>query len=328
MRIGIDGSPLISPYGGIARYTRELARVLAARDEVVTIEPQAGRWWSFGLPRELERRGIEVFHGTDFSVPYRKVCPSVMTLHDLSPWMDPSWHCQAGRVRRRTPWLLRLRRADAVITPTEAVRMQVLDRFRLSEDYVRAVPHGASLRFDGRAPTGNYFFVLGTLEPRKNLARVVEAWREIRRSAGVELWLSGRRREDAPDLDPEPGWRWLGEVDDAELPALLNGARAVLYPSLYEGFGLPVLEAMNCGAAVIATTDPAVQEVAGGATLTADPRSTKEWVEAMRAVLEQPALPEQLREAGRARARLFTWDRTAELTRAVYHEAIARFSSS
>jgi glycosyltransferase involved in cell wall biosynthesis len=322
MRIGIDATPLTGPGGGIARYTRELARALAEQDEVLLLGPGAGRWWSLGLPRELKARAADVFHGTDFAVPYRRVCPSVMTLHDLSPWMDPAWHSAAQRVRRRTPWLLRLRRPTLVITPTEAVRRQAIERFGLPAGFVHAVPHGVSLPYAETSAAGNYFLVLGTLEPRKNLPRAIEAWREVRRTHDVELWLVGRRRDDAPALPDEPGLRWLGEVEDARLPALLQGARAVLYPSLYEGFGLPVLEAMNCGAVVIATTDEAVSEVAGDGALRADPRVTREWVQAMRAVLEQPALAQAMREAGRKRAKIFTWARTAELTRAVYTEAI------
>ena len=109
---------------------------------------------------------------------------------------------------------------------------------------------------------------MGTLEPRKNLDMLLEAWREMRRHHAVDLVLAGRRRADAPEIRPEPGLRLAGEVADAELPALYSGALAFVYPSLYEGFGLPVLEAMQCGAPVIASR--AVEEAAGDAAIYAD----------------------------------------------------------
>ena len=323
MRIAIDATPLGGPTGGIRRYTEELARELARSDEVTLVEPQGGRWWSWGLPRELRRLQVDVFHGTDFAVPYRRVCPSVMTIHDLSPWMDRGWHHNAERVRRRTPWLLRLGRAAMVLTPTEVVRRQAIARFRLEPDIVRAVPHAAAACFQPPQDrlTEPFFLVVGTIEPRKNVGRVVEAWRQTR---GAGLWFIGRKREDGPALDGEPGLRWLGEVDDARLSVYLASARAVLYPSLYEGFGLPVLEAMQCGAAVIASRDAAIAEVAGDGALYADAGSTEEWVAQMRAVSENGELAAEMRQRALKRARMFSWERTAALTRAVYEEAIRR----
>ena len=341
MKIAIDSTPLSVRHSGISRYTWELAYALAHRyrhDEIALlsdqVEPGVGqksildrRWWLWGLPRALAEMKADVFHGTDFSVPYRKVCASVMTVHDLSPWMDPAWHTGAGRVRQRTPWLLKLQRATMIITPTEAVRRQAIDHFKLDPETVRAVPHAASEAFHPveTRTRKNYFLVLGTLEPRKNVTRAVEAWETLKHAWGVELWLAGRRREDAPALPDEPGLRWLGPVEDEELPELLGGARAVLYPTWYEGFGLPVLEAMQCGAVVIASTDAAVREVAGQAALYADPGRTEEWAAQMRAVLEKPELDRRMRGAAIARASQFTWKRTAEMTYAVYKEAIARF---
>ena len=101
------------------------------------------RWWSWGLQGEISRIGINVFHGTDFAVPYLPLRPSVMTLHDLSPWLDQAWHSESDRIRNRTPMLLRLGLATMVITPSEAVRRAAIDRFHLQRDRVIAVPHAA-----------------------------------------------------------------------------------------------------------------------------------------------------------------------------------------
>ena len=140
------------------------------------------RWWLWGLEREMIRRGVEVFHGTDFSVPYLSKRPSVMTLHDLSPWMleDASPRPVAACAR-----LLRARIPTMVITPSEAVRRAAMSRFRLDGERVVAVPLAASRHFrrvEAGPPARPYFLFVGTLEPRKNIARLIEAWKEVRKS--------------------------------------------------------------------------------------------------------------------------------------------------
>ena len=134
--------------------------------------------------------------------------------------------------------------------------------------------------------------------------------------------LAGRRRADAPKIAEEPGLRLAGEVKDEDLSALYSGALAFVYPSLYEGFGLPVLEAMQCGTGVIAST--AVAEAAGGAAVYAD--NTEALVHAMRDAVERPEWAAERRALSLARAQEFSWERTARLTRAVYEEARRRFA--
>jgi glycosyltransferase involved in cell wall biosynthesis len=212
------------------------------------------------------------------------------------------------------------------------VRKQVVERFRLRPDRVVAVPEAAASWFKPcraiTAPANPYFLFVGTLEPRKNLQALVEAWRAIRGEPvhprqDIDLVLVGRRRADAPEISPEPGLRLMGEVADEELPALYSGALAFVYPSLYEGFGLPVLEAMQCGACVIASR--AVREAAGDAPLYAD--GVEELERAMREVAGRPELAAELRVRSLARAREFTWERTARMTRQVYEEARKRFGN-
>ncbi len=346
MIVALDATPLTLSSGGLRRYTEELARALAlnyAEDEIRLVSdqpfamPPAGppnlkaggapqgflerRWWLWGLNRELARCHAQVFHGTNFAVPYLPLRPSVLSLHDLSPWMDPAWHHAAARVRRRTP--LMMRRATIVLTDSEAVRRQVIERFRVPTSRVAAVPLAAAshLRPVAVTPGAPYFLCLGTLEPRKNIPFLIEAWRQVRQQHPVELVLAGRRREDFPVLREEPGLRVPGEVADEELPALYSGAVACLYPSFYEGFGLPVLEAMQCGAAVIASRDAALSEVCGRAAVQVDARDTRGWREAMTAALTRPEWLRDWRERALARAREFSWARTARLTREVYEQA-------
>jgi glycosyltransferase involved in cell wall biosynthesis len=343
MRIALDATPLLVPKGGIARYVEELARALAQHDPadeiilvsdqpVAGLQPPAGflekRWWLYGLRRHLTRIRAGVFHGTDFSVPYLPGHPSVLTLHDLSPWMDPAWHHDALRVRRRTPWILRFRAATMIITPSEAVRRAAIDRFRLPPATIVAVPHAASGLFRPAPPYSHprpYLLYVGTLEPRKNIPRLLDAWRQLRRILDVDLILAGRRRADAPPIPSGAGIFHLDAPDDSALPALYSGALAFVFPSFYEGFGLPVLEAMQCGAPVVASTDPALIEVSGGAAIHCPPHQTQSWVEALSNLCSTPSLRSLLRERSLRRATAFSWANTARLTHDVYQEAIRRF---
>jgi glycosyltransferase involved in cell wall biosynthesis len=389
--IALDATPLTVPTGGVARYTSELACALAARfpeneywllsdrpfpmpyprptnpgsrrlahpDLHLTNLKQGDpprtflgrRWWSVGLLREMKRRGADLFHGTDFSTPYVPLRPSVMTVHDLSPWLheleeahalheadaksgsrlDRPWQPDSARVRSRTAMLLRLRVPTMVITPTEAIRRAVIARFRLPGTQVVAVPLAASEHFRPIAcppPATPYFLFVGTLEPRKNISGLIDAWREVRQTHNIDLVIAGRARADFAPLAAETGLRVLGPVPDEDLPELYSNARAVVYPSLYEGFGLPVLEAMQCGALVVTSLDPAIMEVAGDAAsfvAMEDGGGTRELAATLASIAEAPHNFAPLRERALRRAKQFSWRRTAELTQEVYAEACRVF---
>ena len=341
MITALDATPLAVPTGGVMRYTKELARALAANypeDQIWLLSDQPfpnpsptppnllkgegprsaaeRRWWLWGLEREMMRRGVEVFHGTDFSVPYISRQPSVLTLHDLSPWMADFAIETSPRVRKRVPLLLRAHIPTMILTPSEAVRRAAITRFGLDPSRVVAVPHAASSHFrplHTASAEPPYFLFVGTPEQRKNIHRLIDAWKEVRRSENIDLVLAGRARANFK-MPEEPGLRVLGETPEADLPALYSGAAAVVYPSLYEGFGLPVLEAMQCGATVIASRDPAIMEVSGGAAIHVDALDVRALAEAMRA---RPVR----REESLKRAAEFSWASTARKTREVYDEA-------
>ena len=286
-------------------------------------------WWLWGLHREMSRCGVDLFHGTDFAVPYMPRRPAVMTLHDLSPWMEAAWQPAADRIRSRTPRLLQLGLAHIVITPSEAVRRAAIDRFHLDPAGIVAIPLGANETFQPvdvpPSPTP-YFLFVGTLEPRKNITRMIEAWRETRRHISIDLVIAGRVREDFASPTPEPGLRMLGPVPDADLPALYSGALACLYPSLYEGFGLPVLEAMRCGALVITSRDSAILEVTGGKALHVEAHDTAALARILAQVAQNPAQYKSIREVTRKLAEGSTWNLCASRTREAYAEAARRFS--
>jgi glycosyltransferase involved in cell wall biosynthesis len=341
------------PTGGVRRYTSELATALALEfpqdqywllsDQPIPDQgalpanldcgagPQSAlqrKWWLWGIQREMSRHGCEVFHGTDFSVPYLKRYPSVMTLHDLSPWRAEPWQPDAARVRRRTPFLLKLGMATMVITPSEAVRVEAIRRFNLDASRVVAVPLAPSPTLP-RAPARKwprpYFLFVGTLEPRKNIARLIEAWREVRKDREIDLVLAGRVRSDFKSPEPEPGLHLPGPVPEEDLGSWYFSAAAFVYPSLYEGFGLPVLEAMQCGSVVITSRDPAVMEVTGGAAIHVRAQDTRALAAAMAEVVADRSKFTELRVRAFARAGEFSWKRTARKTRQVYREAQNRF---
>jgi glycosyltransferase involved in cell wall biosynthesis len=213
-----------------------------------------------------------------------------------------------------------MRRARMIITVSEAVRGEVIQHFGVSPDRVRAVPLAASSHFHPITPTSPpqkpFFLFVATLEPRKNVSALIEGWRESRAQTNAELVVAGRNRADFAEISPCDGLHLLGEVPDQELPQLYSDALAFVYPTHYEGFGLPVLEAMQCGCPVITSRDPAVMEVAGGAAIHTS--SPQEIAEAMRALAGDPRLRNVLRGCGLERAAAFSWSRTARETHAVY----------
>ncbi|HYO84237.1 MAG TPA: glycosyltransferase family 1 protein [Bryobacteraceae bacterium] len=323
MRVALDGAPLDMSTGGLRRYTESLSRALRncfPDDVFETLVPRGSLWWSVRLPWRL--RSVDVFHGTNFEVPYLPVSPAVMTVHDVSPWKYPELQSGAARVRRRCPALIRLGLATMLIVPTRAVAAEVSDMFGVSPARLQVVPEGSSLRRVECAPSEPYFLFAGTIEPRKNVPLLIEAWRPLKTRA--QLVVAGRRRSDGPVVPPEPGLHLAGEVSDSRLAELMSCATALVYPSEYEGFGLPVVEGMSCGTPVIASRDAALMEVSAGAALHVEPRELRS---AMTVLLDNAELRSSLQEAGLRRAAELTWDRAAQRTREVYVEAIDRHRS-
>ena len=353
MRVALDATPLTLSSGGLPRYVTELSIALAREfpeDTYVLLSDQPfpmpertpanlvrgrqpysaadRRWWLWGVRGAIRLTGAQVFHGTNFEVPYLGTVPSLLTIHDLSPWRDPAWHPDlqenAGRVRKRTPWLVRLGRASMILTVSEAMRQEIISHFGVKPEKVRAIPLAAAPHFrplpTTSPPTKPFFLFVATLEPRKNVPALVEAWRESRAETGADLVVAGRNRADFAGIAPAEGLYLLGEVPDEQLPRLYSDALAFVYPTHYEGFGLPVLEAMQCGCPVITSRDPAVMEVSGNAAIHTS--SAAEMAEAMRGVAANPRLRNLLSGCGLERARAFSWARTARETRALYAELL------
>jgi len=219
--------------------------------------------------------------------------------------------------------MIRTRAAVHVITPSEAIRQEVLRFFRVGPDRVTAVPLAAAAHFSRVAwkPARPYFLFAGMHERRKNVASVLDAWNLLRQRHEVELVLAGPHREDFHIPGPQPGLHRRGIVSEDELAKLYSGAVALVYPSLYEGFGLPVLEAMQCGTPVIISRDPALVETAGPAGLQAP--DTQHIVQAMECLLTNVERRTQLSGRALEQASRFSWERTARETHAVYRSMLA-----
>ncbi len=376
MRLGLDGIPLAELKTGVGHYTFELARALALTapaDEIEIVSPfpylppslgESGRamppnlravhqrvkgmnrrWWLFGLPTYIRHSKLALFHGTNYDVPLRSACPTILTIHDLSPFYYPETH-EASAVRRaRFRMPLMARAATMIITPTESVRREACARLNISSERTVAVPHAPRSCFRPAtrgqiAETKNrlgieddFLLFVGTVEPRKNLLMLVRAFEDVAGATGLrpQLVIAGKKGWLSEDLyayvnklDVRDRVCWAGYLSDEDLRALYSSCRVFLYPSLYEGFGLPPLEAMACGAPVITSDVSAIVETVGKAARLVSPGNSTEWAQNIVDVISNEDERKRLSEAGLRCASEFTWERAAHLTREVYTEALRR----
>jgi glycosyltransferase involved in cell wall biosynthesis len=324
MRVAVDVSPLVQTKAGTARYLNGLLRELRRRDDVDVSTRSFGRgdrlstlardgiWYPLVVGHE---RMADVLHCPTYRGPVRSRVPLVVTVHDLAVLRHPETFNRWSRLYspRVVPRVLRA--ARRVIAVSDFTRRELLELLGVPEDRIRVVPNAVADEFtqDGPAEEGEYVLAVGTLEPRKNLDRLVEA---VRRT-DTELRIVGARGWGGVDIAGN-GVRWLGEVSDVELARLYRGAACVAYPSLYEGFGIPVLEAMACGAPVVTSRGTAMEEVADGAAVLVDARDPAEIAAGIVRAVEDR---DELVARGLERAQAFRWDAVAAATVGVYREA-------
>jgi glycosyltransferase involved in cell wall biosynthesis len=321
VNVAVDVTPLAQTRAGTARYLRAL---LPRIEREATLERIGGfargragtlwldlAWYPHVLPRRA--RGADVLHCPTYRGPVRSRVPLVVTVHDVAVFRQPAAFPPWTRAYSRVVVPRVLAAARRVIAVSEFTASELESVLRVPREKVRIVPNAVDPVFapDGPRADGDYVLAVGTLEPRKNLARTIEAARRL----GVELRVAGARGWGGV----EGGRHWLGEVPDEELAALYRGALCVAYPSLYEGFGIPVLEAMACGAPVVTSAGGATEEVAGGAAVLVDPLDPG----AIAAGIEDAiARRDELRARGLERARTFSWDESARGTVEAYREAL------
>jgi glycosyltransferase involved in cell wall biosynthesis len=300
------------------------------------------RWWTVGLPSYIRRHPLALFHGTNYEVPLREHCPAVVTIHDLSLLVHSSTH--PARAVRRARLLLPLmaRKARLIITPSEFVRNEVCEHLKIRPEKVFATPLAPRSMFTPMPMTetvetrrrlgidGEFLLYVGTIEPRKNLSTLLKAFEEVLRTTDLrpQLVIAGKVGWKVNDvlaqarelaIQDHDRLRLVGFVSDEDLRALYSSCSAFIYPSIYEGFGLPPLEAMACGAPVIASLVPSIKESVARIVSATD---SIKLAEAIVELLTDEQARHSLSERGLKHAREFSWQRTAALTREVYERAL------
>ena len=293
-------------------------------------------------PADGRLPAADLFHATDNVLPRVAGMRTVMTLHDLAFHIYPQTHQRLNRWYLRVAMPRMLRSADAVIAVSHATAQDAVRLYGVEEERLRVIHEGVEARFRPagaddvarvRAAYGlpeRYLLHVGTIEPRKNLLALLEAYRMLR-SQGVDCplvlvgrrgWLSESFFAARREAGLERHVRVLGAVADGDLVALYSGAAAFVFPSLYEGFGLPVLEAMACGAPVVCADNSSLPEVAGDAALLVPATDAAGLAAAVRRVLDDDVLRQDLCAKGRRRAAGFTWERAAYETLRLYRDLL------
>lgn len=297
------------------------------------------------LPYRSYAQKLDLLHMT-YAVPLLSSAPLVVTIHDICFTTNPEWFSPRD-LRVLSAMVPRsLRRASHVITVSNSVRDSIVERYSVPPEKISAIPNGpgpGARPLTGAEATGElakldlpagmrYLLAVGNLQPRKNLVRLIEAFATVAGDHGafedLQLVIVGPRHFKADEVFGAAGAlsrriHFTGYVTDRQLAACYKLCTAFVFPSLYEGFGIPPIEAMSHGVPVASSNAGALPEVCGEAALMFDPYSVEAIADAIRRIVTDTGLRARLVEAGPARASSFTWTKAAELTRAVYETAVA-----
>jgi len=365
-RLAVDLRAALDEPTGIGVYTRALVTALARRgrfellgvahrpprhdgwlrEHGIAFEAQPAPfgvvWQQLALPRRLARGDVDLFWSPLQTLPMRATVPSVVTVHDLTTLLFPETHRLKVRLTQ-IPFLGRsLAAARRIVVDSEATAVDVRHFFPEARDRLRVIWAGVDPRFtpaiaDQVAATRRelgcpqgYVLYAGTLEPRKNVGLLADAWLALHEEradfpplllAGGYGWKSRELHARLERLAPR-GVRVLGRLDDETHLRVLQAARCFVYPSLYEGFGLPAAEALACGVPTIVANTSSLPEVVGDAALLVDPHDPVALADAIERVIADPTLAADLAARGPLRAARFSWDRGAEQLEAVLLEAL------
>jgi glycosyltransferase involved in cell wall biosynthesis len=362
MRVGYECASVVPGRSGVGYYAERLGKALAAAapPEVelwaltngepipwLRAAPRAAPtrpralWLNVAVRRLARRLRLDLCHFTANVAPLAFDRPYVLTVHDVTTRRAPETHPPRRRIYYGAALGASARNARRVLTVSEESARDISDMLGVPRDRVDVIPLAADARFrrvEDEAELRRvrerygldepYVLYVGNIEPRKNLERLLGAFARAGRDAallalaGNLAWLTGGILDRVGELGLGERVRLLGYVPDDDLPALYSGAWAFAYPSLFEGFGLPVVEAMACGAPVVTSTAPALRELAEGAARFVDPLSVDSIAAGLRAVLSSPAERARLSNAGLMRARAFTWEATARRTLESYARAL------
>jgi glycosyltransferase involved in cell wall biosynthesis len=354
MKIGIDTQSTLGRKTGIGLYAAQLLRALrqvAPQHEYLALSSgrteemrtdQRLRWQQFGLPRRARARRVDLLHVTGFDAPLWKPCPVVLTVHDLIGLLFPGNLPPISRFYW-SRWLPRsVRWADRIIVDSQHTKGDVNQLLGISAEHIEVIHLGLdkSLRpvqdenvlesvRDKYGLPQMFVLYLGTLEPRKGLDTLIAAYANLARDIPHHLVIAGKRgwrtellyqQVEALGLDRHV--HFTGYMPDEDLPALYSLAQLFVFPSQYEGFGLPPLGAMACGVPVVCTNSSSLPEVVGDAALLVPPNEAESLAAAMLHVLEDHELQAKMRFSGLEQAARFTWEKTAEATLRVYERLL------
>jgi glycosyltransferase involved in cell wall biosynthesis len=368
MRIGVDVTAIGAQPSGVGNYTQYLLNHLvevdggheylllsnqparpsylsstAALRDVLDPFPSRMLWMQCRLPGRLREVRPDVCHYPNSIGPLFNPCPYVVTIHDMTLSLLPRYHPWRKQLLVRPIITLVALHARQIITVSQNARADIMRLLHVPADRVVAIPEAAGPCFhpvdsDHQARVrsafhidGPFILYVGTLEPRKNLVRLIRAWHRIRRSgviphqlvvAGARGWQDRSIFEEVRRLTGGNGIIFTGYVPLEDLPALYSAADAFAFPSLYEGFGLPVIEAMACGTPALISSAPALVEVAGDAAVQVDAYSVEAISLGLERILTDDVLRQELRERGFQRARALSWTATATQTLQVYQHAM------
>jgi glycosyltransferase involved in cell wall biosynthesis len=369
LRIAIDAHSVGTGLAGNETYITNLIEALARIDShnrytlYVTrraaVERFKDRWPNFSvqltlphtpllrvpvtLVRELRRRPVDVLH-VQYTAPPFAPCPVVATIHDLSFEHLPDTFKRRSHVQRRLTVRRTARRAAQLIAPSEFTCHDIARTYGIAPERINLIPLAAAAGFAPASDAevarvrahyrigGDYILAVGSIQPRKNLTRLVRAYSALRRArpnaklpqlvlVGKKAWLYDETLRAIAECGSARDVSLTGYVPEEDLPALYTGALCFVYPSYFEGFGLPPLEAMRCGTPVIASDRTSLPEVVGDAGLLVDPFDEAALAHALAALLDDAELRTRLRTRGLARAASFDWRETARRTLEVYQRA-------
>ena len=340
-----DEFELISPFPFSDSVVDELQQASLAN--LILNNPQTAsfrrRWWALGLPLFLRKNSFDLFHGTNYEVPLWNRRRNVLTIHDLSLLLHPEYHEPrlVRRARRRLP--LMIRAAAKIIAVSESMKREMVEHLKINADRIVVTPEAPRQNFrplplaetlairERHGIEADFILAVGTIEPRKNLMTLTRALDHIVRTtalrpqlvvAGGEGWLMEGLYSFIAASSCAGRVRFIGYTSDDELRALYSSCRISVYASLYEGFGLPPLEAMACGAPVIASRIPAIEETVGDVALLVDPHDVAALARAIVQLWNDEELRAERSAAGLRRAAEFSWQETASLTLDVYREML------
>jgi glycosyltransferase involved in cell wall biosynthesis len=319
--------------------------ILPANFEIIPAASRARTlrlaWEQTALPWQIWHRQIEVLHSPHYTTPWLQVGRTVVTFHDMTFFLYPETHTWLKRLFFRFVIPRSARRADGLIVDSESTKRDMIQLLGLHLEHIYVIhlapnpgflPIRDPIALDGirrrYANAEPFILYVGTLEPRKNLRMLLETYHSLHHGGGRRrLVIAGKLGwgyqeifATVRQLRLEEWITFTGYVPEVDLPLLYNAADLFVYPSLYEGFGLPPLEAMACGVPVIASDVSSIPEVVGDGGVLVNPRDSVAWKVAMERILADPNLQETLREQGLHRAARFTWERTARETLAVYQQ--------